>query len=334
VKLNFSQLGKFFKHLQTTRYKKDLGIFLIFLLISTIFWFLNQLEDQYVTRIFYPIKYTDYPDDKVLVGEIPSKLELEVEGQGFELLEYKVDNLSPLLLQISTYDLKSQGEGNSLLYYIAAENIKPRIAQQLSSNMKIIDISPDTLFFEFANRIKKRVPVEPNIRYSFGRQMMLKEDISIEPDSIEVSGPESVLDTVEAVRTQFRNYSDLTSDVTATLQLEKLHNQVEFSTPRVRLKIPVEQYTEGTLKKDIVVRNSPDSVVLRIFPSTVNITYLVGLSNYEEVIPELFKVYVDYRDTWADRDQLRVYVEKAPEYLKSYTFRPQEVDYIIEKKHD
>jgi YbbR domain-containing protein len=96
----------------------------------------------------------------------------------------------------------------------------------------------------------------------------------------------------------------------------------------------VEQYTEGTLKKDIVVRNSPDSVVLRIFPSTVNITYLVGLSNYEEVIPELFKVYVDYRDTWADRDQLRVYVEKAPEYLKSYTFRPQEVDYIIEKKHD
>lgn len=335
MKLNFNTLRTFFKSFKASHYKKNLGVFFIFLIISTVLWFLNELEDTYVTRIDYPVQFTRFPRDKVVVGELPSSLELKVSGQGFKLLEYKLaKNLSPLSLQISSYNLKHQSRANSLVYYIPARSVRPKITQQLGSNMEILDIVPDTLFFEFTDRASKKVPLDANIKYSLGKQMMLKGNISITPDSIEISGPQSVLDTVDTVMTKFKEFADLTSTIETTVDLKKVHKQVEYSNKQVKLLIPLEQYTEGTLKKEIVVRNSPDSLIVRTFPNSVNITYLVGLSNYEKVIPELFKVYVDYEGAMENKEQLNVLVEKTPGYLRSYSYRPQKVDYIIEKKND
>ena len=336
MKINlFNILGTFFNDLKASKYKKELGVFLIFLIISAIFWFLNELEESYVTRINYPVQYSQFPENKVTVGELPSSLELKIRGQGFQLLEYKLlRNLKPLRLQVSSYNLNPQSHPNSLVYYIPTDNIGPRISQQLGSNMEIIEIVPDTLFFEFTERASKKVPVEANINYSFGKQMMLKGNVSIDPDSVQVSGPQSVLDTIERIKTKYHEFSDLTSPMETTLNLSEIHKQVEYSTRRVKLQIPVEQYTEGSLKKEIMVRNSPDSVIVRTFPSVVNITYLVGLSNYEKVIPELFKVYVDYENIRNNGEQLKVEVDKAPAYLKSYSYTPQRVDYIIERRND
>lgn len=327
--------GTLFKNLKESKYKKELGVFLIFLIISAIFWFLNELEDSYVTRINYPVQYNRFPEDKVAVGELPSSLELEVRGQGFKLLEYKLlRNLTPLVLQVSSYNLNPQSHPKSLVYYLPTGNIQPRIAQQLGSNMEIVEIVPDTLFFEFTERVSKKLPVEANIKYSFGKQMMLKGSVSIEPDTVQASGPQSVLDTVKSIKTEHREFADLTSTIESRLNLKKVHEQVEYSTQKVKLQIPVEQYTEGSLKKAITVRNSPDSVVVRTFPGAVNITYLVGLSNYEKVIPELFKIYVDYEDIQSNGEQLKVVVDQVPDYLRSYSYKPQRVDYIIERKND
>ncbi|MCF8336143.1 MAG: YbbR-like domain-containing protein [Bacteroidales bacterium] len=335
MKINLHTLGIFFQYLKAPNYKKNLGTFLIFLIITTIFWFLNELESKYVTRINYPIQYNQFPEDKIVVGELPSYLELKVRGEGFKLLEYKfARNLKPIMLRADSYDLITHGDTSSLMYYIPTSSIRPEFTRQLSSDMEILEIAPDTLFFEFTERTSKKIPVAANIEYSFGKQMMLQGEVGIEPDSIQISGPQSVLDTINSVKTKYQEFSDLTSTIATTLSLSKIHKQVEYSTRKVKLRIPVEQYTEGSLKKEITVRNSPDSVIVRTFPSAVNITYLVGLSNYEEVIPELFKVYVDYEDVMKNREQLKVVVEKAPDYLRSYSYTPQKVDYIIERKND
>ncbi|MBS3770035.1 MAG: YbbR-like domain-containing protein [Bacteroidales bacterium] len=335
MKFNFQELATFFKNFKASKYREELSVFLVFLIISTVLWFLNELEDDYVTGIRYPVQYDDFPEDKILVGDLPSALQLKVRGQGFQILEYKLArNLSPLMLQVDSYDLKSQGRESSLKYYIPTGSIRSRITQQLSPNMEVLEIVPDTLFFEFTERTSKVVAVEGDIQYSFDKQMMLKSNVSIEPDSIKVSGPRSVLDTVNNVRTQYREFSDLTSTLETKVDLHKVHEQVEYSTDQVNLRIPVEQFTEGSLKKDISVRNCPPSLVVRTFPSSVKITYLVGLSNYDEVIPELFKVYVDYEEVRKGREQLKVVVENAPDYLRSYSYTPQEVDYIVERKDD
>ena len=298
-------------------------------------WLLNQLEERYVTRIAYPVAYFDFPGEMVVVGDPVSKLDLKLSGQGFNLLEYKLRRkMKPLEIKIRSNDLKTQPHASSLTYYLPTSSLQTRIIQRLGPEIDVVDIAPDTLFFEFAKQTRKKVPVKPDIHYSFDKQMMLKGHVHIVPDSVMVSGPESVLDTLDQVKTEHMEFSELTGSVQALLKVKKAHKKVSYSSEQIRISIPVEQYTEGTLKKNISVINCPDSLVVRLFPSMVRITYLVGLSNYEEVIPQLFKVYVDYKDIKEEQEKLRVVLDKAPDYLKSYSYMPRRVDYIIERRDD
>jgi YbbR domain-containing protein len=143
-----------------------------------------------------------------------------------------------------------------------------------------------------------------------------------------------VLDTIVQINTEHKQLENITQTLVTTIPLKKHHSQLQYSEKKVKITIPVEQFTEGEVKKELVVKNLPDSIVLRTFPRTIHITYLVGLSNYENVIPELFKVTVDYNDIEKDSERIPVKVEKAPDYLKSYSYSPHKVDYIIEKKND
>ena len=326
---SFKQVLEFLK---TLRHNRKVGVFLIFVVLSAIFWFLTQLEEVYVTSISYPVEYQDMPEDKIVVGHLPEKIDLEVRGQGFQLLEYKFSNkLNPLILHLEAYNMQEE-KTDTPRHFIVTQKATPRISQQLSQEVEILNITPDTLFFEFAEKISKRVPVHPNITYGFAKQMMLKDGIQIEPDSVNISGPSSVLDTIDRIYTRSRSFQNLQKTVHTSVQLKKSHKQMELATRQVRLTIPVEQYTEGEVEKQLIVENVPDSLVVRTFPKTISITYLVGLSRYEQVIPELFRAIVDYRDVEEGKEQLRVQIDKAPDYLKSYSYAPREVDYIIEKK--
>jgi len=326
---SFKQVLEFIKSL---RHNRKVGVFLIFVVLSFMFWFLTQLEQIYVTRISYPVEYQDMPEDKLVVGHLPEQIDLEVRGQGFQLLEYKFFHvLNPLVLHLDAYNIQEENTDKPR-HFIVTRKAAPRISQQLSQEVEILNITPDTLFFEFSERISRRVPVEPNLSYSFANQMMLRDGIQIEPDSVNISGPGSVVDTIDQVYTQSRSFQNLEKTVHTTLALKKNHDQLELSTLQVRLTIPVEQYTEGEVEKEIFVENEPDSLVVRTFPKSVTITYLVGLSRYEQVIPELFRAVVDYRDVKEGEEHLRVEIVKAPGYLKSYSYAPQEVEYIIEKK--
>src|SRR6056297_2580181 len=106
-------LNPFYARLKKFFYSKRIGIFLFFLFISSILWVLNELDNEYSTRVSYPIHFTDFPEKKVHVGEVPSSISLKVKGKGFKLLEYKIrGNLNPIELNIDSYNLISQEKNN------------------------------------------------------------------------------------------------------------------------------------------------------------------------------------------------------------------------------
>ena len=336
MKALFSNLFQIIsKYIRTQIYSKNVVVFLVFLFLSTIFWLLNQLDDEYVTTVAYPVNYTNPPHNKVFVGELPSRLNLEIQGEGFRLLEYKIGKeLMPIELNINTYALRPSNDRQSLKYYITTNSARTRIAQQFSSAVQIIDISPDSLFFEFSEKATRKVPIRPNISYNLGQQLMLKSTINIEPDSTEISGPNKIIDTINYIQTRHEALGVVNQTLSFVTSIKPPHSRVNCAAKQVSVTLPVEKFTEGKVRKQIIVKNKPDSILVRTFPKMVNITYLVGLSNYEKVIPELFKVVVPYSQVEGGKENLDVKIENAPGYLKSYSYSPKQVDYIIEKKND
>lgn len=314
------------------RLDKKFVVFLFFLLLSTIFWFLNQLGKNSSTLISYPVKYTNLPKDKVLVRDLPSRLDLLVEAPGYTLLKYKLSNrLIPLVMDLNAYPFRIMENSEAQKFFILTSMTRERISRQLRSDIQILDISPDSLIFEFGNIVNRIVPVEPDMSIELSKQFMLKGEITVDPDSIMVSGPDRIVDTLKRVYTKHQELNEVNLTLTKSFAIESIRN-VSFSHKKVMVTIPVEQFTEAIFKVPIETVAVPDTLVLKTFPGTVTLSCMVGLSDYERLSPHSFKAVVDYTGIENNlSNKLKVSIDRFPEYVKSIRFHPINVDFIIER---
>jgi hypothetical protein len=307
-------------------------IFLFFVVLSTIFWLLNQLEEEYETKISVPVRYSNFPSDKILVNDLPEYFDLTVKAHGFKLLEYKISNkFLPYSINVNSLTLRIHSESDYVKLYALTRLIKDDVEKKLSSELKIISISPDTLYFNFAERIFKKVPVVSQLNAVPATQYMIQDKIIFNPDSITISGANPIIDTIYQVYTEKRDLLDLDSEYNKEIRLQKIKN-VDFSEDEIDVLIKVEKFTEGTQNIKLNVINVPDSVVLRTFPNRISVNYFVALSNYDKVLPQLFEAVVDYNKIESQTNKLDVQIVNQPDYIKSLRYSPRSVEYIIEKK--
>lgn len=321
------------KFLEKKNIKADrrLIIFLFFVVLSTIFWFLNQLEDEYVTNISLPVHYTNFPEDKILANELPNHLDLRVRAYGYKLLEYKISNkFLPYSIDVNSLTLKMYAKSSYAKFFTLTRLLNQDIEDQISSELEIVSISPDTLFFEFADRIFKKVPVVSQLNPVPATQYMIRGDIHFEPDSITISGANPIIDTIYEVNTERLDISGLNADYHKEVDIEKIQG-VNLSDDEVEVQINVEKFTEGSQKISLNVINVPDSLTVKTFPKEIIVTYFVALSDYEKVLPQLFEAIVDYNEIII-QNNLNVRILNSPDYIKSLRYNPRSVEYIIERK--
>jgi hypothetical protein len=306
-------------------------IFFFFLLLSIVFWFLTALNKEYVTSISYPVRYIRFPEDRVLVSDVPDRLELTVNANGFTLLSYQLrSRLTPILFDVNSYSPNRLGNDPSSRYILSSD-AKEGIARQLSNEIEIIDIHPDSLIFRFASRITNKVPVRPRLNLAFEKQFMQVGPYTIEPDSVNISGPQVIVDTISYVWTEELTQSGVNESFSLELKLDPI-NKIEFNPIEIWLQVPVEKFTEASVTVPIEVINLPDSLVLRTFPGKVNINCQVGLSAYETLNEHLFRAVVDYAEAGTMLgSRLQVNLIKVPEYIQALNYTPKSVEYILEK---
>ena len=127
-------------------------MFSVFLVISAAIWMLNALSKNYTSNIEYPLIYTDFPENRVLVGEMPGHLDLQINAHGYALLRYKMFRKPvPISFKISAFN-RSQRSGSSE-EYILTRYLRDQISAQLPAELQLLEIKPDTLHFQFANKI-------------------------------------------------------------------------------------------------------------------------------------------------------------------------------------
>jgi hypothetical protein len=314
------------------KFNQRLVIFLFFLIVSTIIWYLSKLSHEYSTMLAYPIRYESLPKGKVLVGEPPRKIQLKVKAFGYTLLKCKMSAaLSPIELDLGKH-LSQSFEGEKVKQFILTYRLRNSVAKQLGSEIFLEGIEPDSLVVELADMVEKKVHIKPLIEADFERQYMLSGNITLKPDSVTISGPKSILDTISIVKTKKIVFSKLNQKVEKKISIVPIH-QVSFSNRSVVLTIPVEKYTEITIKVPVDIYNQPDSVKLMFIPKTIDVKCNVVLSKYFNLKPTMFKAVVDYSlISNSLSKKLKVRLLTVPEFVSMVEFNPKYVEYIIEKR--
>jgi len=281
----------------------------------------------------YPVKYVDFPEDKVLVNKLPNEFSLRVKAFGFDLLRYKfINSYKSITFGVKDFTDGKLEKKNLSHFALATNHIKDRISKQFASEVYLEEIYPDTIRFHFSKIIQKKVAIKPRFNLSYQKQYMKGGEINISPDSVVISGASIVLDTVNEVYTRNLTFTNLAKSVKRNITLAE-SDYYDYTKKRVVVNIPVDQFTEAERFVKINVKNLPDSILLRLFPSKLKVFYNVGLHDYESIRDEQFSIVVDYLEISSlNGNKLVPLMEASPINIFNLRFGPKAVSFIKEKK--
>jgi len=327
MKKILSEISGYFK-IEKLRNDKRIVVFIICLSIATALWFLNALSKDYSTTIAFPVKYIDPPENQFLAVNPPSKFDLKVTAHGFTLLRHKLSlSFSPIVLNLTSITQNIEKSGDS--FNVNTRSLINRISTQVSKEITINDITPAILRITLDSLKTKRVPVKENIEIQFKPQFDLKDSVSISPNEVEITGAAAVIDTIAFLHTKAQNFEKLDADIEKMIELI-LPERTVVRPEKVMLKIPVERFTEKKIKIPISVKNKPEDKYIKLFPSEIELTTLVGLSEFENVKSSNFEVFVDFEKIDYANENLSVSVQSNVSQLKIIRFTPETVEYLIE----
>jgi len=310
--------------------RQKIMIFCFFLFLSTIFWFLKALDNELTANITFPIKYIHHRQDIEMIGEIPKTLTLNLSGHGFKLLKhFIISKNTPIILRIVALDLNNHPTVKGK-YYVLTQYLKENIQRQIGENVTLNYIVPDTLFFTFSPVVTKKVKVVPDLKLDLLKQFMLEGDIISVPDSIIVSGPKAIIDSINCVKTEKYELSGIFRSFSKELELIKTKD-VKYETDKVNITVPVEKYTQASIKVPIRTINVPDSLKLITNPLYINIIYRVSMKNYKKINKYQFSVVVDYNEiSQSINRKLKVKIKDFPYMIKIENYMPRSTDFFIE----
>lgn len=310
------------------RNRKNLLVFSIFVMLSFLFWFLIALSKEYTTIIEYPVRYTSFPEDKVLVNELPDEIQLQITGYGFDLLKYEfTEFLFPYLI-----DFQKVSKNSTLNNYnLNVVDIINDVRRKFPSVVKIKEIQPLSIRFVFSSVAEKKLHVVPNVKYQLAMQYVIIDGVKVVPDQISVKGPQSILDTMKFVYTEEYDLKILDQPVKRKLNLKEIHSLI-YSTPEVEMFLNVQKYTEGIVDVAVEMINLPDSLVVNFLSNTVSIKYKVPLYQFNNILPNQFKVVADYLSWTSDDTKILLFLKKKPKAVFDANIVPNKVSFLLSKK--
>lgn len=313
------------------KFNRKLGIYLVCLLFSCLLWLLLTLSENYETDIIFPVTYSGIPANKVVTNRLPENISAKVNAGGFSLLWYKIKGGGETLkIEIPPSRLR---EINGTYYTLPNYRLE-KISSQLGNKIKILKISPDTIYISYAEKLKRKLPVKTDLTYTLQKQHGFYDSIKTEPEFVNVSGPKHIVEKMNYAETEKIILKDVSNKQILNIGFKKSGNyeSVVFSPEKIKLIVPVEKYTEGSKEIQVTVKNITKSNKVKIYPEKVKVTYMVGLSKYEQVESSMFTVGFNFKNIPKGKgNKIKVELLNAPEFVNSVKIEPASVEYIIQK---
>lgn len=313
------------------RTSREFLTFLVFVLLSATFWFVQSLQRRFTYTLRIPVTYDSIPPEVGLQSKLPEFIEVILEDEGGRLLEYSIRGIPPIRLHLQRDQQLIAG------FSISSGALSAEVRGRLSSSARIISVTPTTINATAYRRQRKVLPITlgslPQIAtgYAVG-------EVELTPAEVTVFASGLTLDTLTSLRTEPFEEENLTATTTTKVRIH-LPEGVYASTTMVQVHIPVEQLTEQSFTLPVEVTGLPEGFILQPLPSSATIQLTLPRSRYKEIKPEDLTLAVAYPALVSGEDaksdvprQLPIQLIKKPDWLKNYRITPDHVQYVIEER--
>ncbi len=305
---------------------KDVLSFLLFFLMSAIFWFVNALDKNREITLRVPLQLINLPKEVNVTKNLPDFITVDIKDVGVNLFTYSDPKLKPLNISLSNYRYGKQGQ-----IQIDAATLNRYLQSYFLQTTQIISFRPDTLLIEYEKLFEKKVPVKIKASIETKHQYMIDGDIIINPAFVNVYGPEQILDTLRWIETEIVELNNLSDTVFLNLKIKP----VPFIRPEintVKVLIPVTMFTEKNIELPVQAVNLPNYLKIKSFPAFVRASINIAITDFQQFKSNDIQVYIDYneiKDSKSPKYNLKI--NNGNPHINNIRLTPSEVEYILEK---
>ncbi len=303
--------------------RKRISVIFLCFLLAICAWVSISFNKTYSYEVETALNYIDAPKGKAYRSLQNDTINLVVEGSGWQLLFARL-RISPQSIDIS---LKKLNHSNHIVLSEQLSNIN----KQLASTQKVISVSPDTLMFDFAERISKQIPLKLLTSLSVNSQYGISGASTLLPPTVTITGSKHDLEQINWWNTDSLKLVAINKSVDTTIGLNHhLSGSINIFPEKVRVKIPVDEFTEKEFVLPIQITNNTDFEDVELYPKHVKVILKVALRNYANTRPEDIKAEVDLA-LWQKKGytKLPVKLSKLPAFSKLVSVSPSRVDFLV-----
>ena len=308
---------------------KRLNVFVLFLFLSFLISLLVKLSNTYTQTLKFELVPTQLLSNEVLISKASKSIKVTLSGKGFELLKYYI---YPPKIEVDF----SQLNKDKTLYYWTVRSQFENIINYFDEKVALKSINPDTILYSYDRQFIKKIPVEILVNSSFAVGYDFVQPFRSEPDSITLMGPESVLKTMNAVRTKTTSFTAVNStiDKVVGLDIKNSSNQLIYSHKKVSIHAEVEKFTEGTVSVPVTIVNVPENLTINFFPKEIRVLFYTSLKAYNSIEARQFSVECDFNALTTDNKYLKPFLVSQPKSVKTAKLETTEFEYVITPKND
>jgi hypothetical protein len=299
--------------------------FFICLVIAIFLWLVHSLNSLYLFSFKVPVEFRNIPVNKRPMMALPDYLSVDVKASGLKLALIQLNESNrPFVIDFN--NLKSVSREQNYILSTSQLNLNKRFRFET----QIKNISPDTLYFGEKTGYQKIVPVKVPLLVKCKEGYGYKRPV-LQPAFIIIWGDTSIIEKIDTLYTQSLSLSNLSENTHAQLQLIKPSADVHTTTNDVSVKLEVARLIQESVTIPVQsIKSSPNQQV-RLFPSTVKITFTSLQNSFNIGDTVLFKALVNTEKVKPKTNKCAVFLGSKPNQVTVLEIEPREVELLILK---
>lgn len=299
---------------------------LVSLLFAIFIWFFVITENEYSYIIEVPVRVVNIPNDKIILNEVPATVKARIRGDGKNLIALSLGRGVRINLDLSDAE-------QSKTFHIKPNSIFISRAEDI-----LIEeiITPDSVTIVLDEYQSKKVPVASRIFPKTASGYTIVDDIDFTPDSVRITGPASVLSTIDRIPTEKLELNDLKFDHRDVVRLAPPPSEkVQLSLSQIEFSIDVQKLLELTLTGvPVKVKNVPPALSVHVVPSTLSLVLEGGGDLLTDVTRNDIEAYIDYNRVQDSPGKEHPAVIEPPPGISYRDVKPKTFKLIFEDHSD
>lgn len=308
-----------------SRQGHNVMLYLLFACVAFVFWLILSLDTEVQREFEIPVTVTDIPDSVVLLGNPPVQLNVSVSGKGSQLLSFNWG-------RVPTFKLKFLDNiGKRGAFYVSRGRLESKVRDYFGSSVQVLGVRPDSILVKYTSAPGVEVPLKVNCDVTPNLQCIISGPITVNYDSVRLYSDRPIPPSIKFAETERIVRTELKDTTVVVVDIKKIAG-VRTIPDKVKVTIPVEPLISKRRPVTIDVVNLPHNVGFLTFPSTVEVSYLVPMSKFNNDDYPI-KVFVDYNSIGQTDLKAKVNIAPAPEIFHNMTLSVDSVEYVVERRN-